>query len=744
MFFLFRKEDLLGVCLGVFATFGQVILTRESFGLSGGNELTVGLSLASWLCGVGLGSFLSSRLKNPRRWVFAGSLGAPWLLGTSALLLRLHRTLLGPLPGSDPTLVQLVTLIFLCLLMGGFSVGFLFTSRARASGDGSGKPVSRLYIAEAFGALAGGILFAFVFSVRLRHLECLGIAGALLLGAIVPLGIGRLRAAVAGGASLLLCILVIGGVLKRLDDGAENASFSNLIASGKLVARGYSHYGRLTLGRAQDQFFVLSDGRLDHVFPDPWDRPFSVHVAMSQHIKPERVLLIGGGPSDRLQAVLAHGPREVVLTVMDDGIHDMCAPYWSGDVRRALRDPRVQLIVADGRDFVSKTDKRFDVVIVASEPIQSGGASRYHTREFFLAVKRVLRPGGIIATATPGGANVLAPEAGRVTASERKTLASVFPEVVAIPGEVVTFFGAVNVGSLTEESEELERRFFAHGAGGARFSPRRFYTILDKNRTADLDEQLQKWSAVPMNTDMRPTAYLSGLELWERRLSREGAAGDGTWLGWAKRWAWAAFLFPVITGLLWMLWSRGRNFGPPSFAIATTGAAGMAMEVAVLYVFQASSGQLYSGIALLVAVFMAGLGAGAYLSQIPKEADSLFPSIVVEICVLLLLVAMGPVLEIAFASPRLLWAWSLVSGMVTGAAFPILLGRAARARGKDERRVAGLMESADHYGAAFGALVTGVLWLPVYGVVATGLFFATLKGVSLGYIVFLGVRNVRT
>ncbi len=43
----------------------------------------------------------------------------------------------------------------------------------------------------------------------------------------------------------------------------------------------------------------------------------------------------------------------------------------------------------------------------------------------------------------------------------------------------------------------------------------------------------------------------------------------------------------------------------------------MAVEVAVLYAFQAASGQLYEGIGLLVGLFMAGLTLGASLC-LPK------------------------------------------------------------------------------------------------------------------------------
>jgi len=96
----------------------------------------------------------------------------------------------------------------------------------------------------------------------------------------------------------------------------------------------------------------------------------------------------------------------------------------------------------------------------------------------------------------------------------------------------------------------------------------------------------------------------------------------------------------------------------------------------------------------------------------------------------LLLLITGPVLTHALHLPWLVAGWSGLAGVVTGAAFPVLLVAAA-GPGGDERRSAASIEGADHLGAAFGALVTGVIWLPVYGITATCLIFAVIKVASL-------------
>lgn len=637
-------------------------------------------------------------------------------------------------------LSQLVSLIGFSLLGGGLGVGFLFTSLARGTAEEASNPVSRLYVAEGLGALFGGILFTFVLSARLLHLECLALSGGFLLVTAALVVEGRRSVRISGGLAGVFFLSVVSGVAADLDHAAEREFFLRLMSGGEIVARGHSHYGRLTLGRVQEQFFVLSDGRLDHVFPDPWDRPFAVHLAMSAHKRPERVLIIGGGPSDRLTAALSHSPRQVVLTYIDSGQHDLSRPFWGDDVRAALEDPRVRVVQTDGRRFVSHCEKRFDLIMVLGAPKPSSGSNRYHTWEFFTAARRALRDGGVLAVLAPGGANVLAKEAVRVTATQLQTMASVFKEVIAVPGEFVTLLATDTPGDLPVDTPALIERFESHGARKSGFSPRRFQSVFERGRMADLAAQLGSWPVASINTDTKPVAFLAGLQLWERALTPVGGTDEDTILGWAERWAALALLVPLVLGGLWLFMARPRSIGPPSFAIATTGAAGMAMEVTALYVYQGTSGQLYSGIALLVALFMAGLAAGAYWVHRLRDLSSLGKSVGVELCVLFALIAMGPVLRSAFLFSWTVWVWSCLAGAVTGAAFPILLGRATLHCGGDERPRAALMEAADHYGASFGALVSGVLWLPVYGLETIGLLFAVLKGGSLAGLLLRGSK----
>ncbi|MCP4676893.1 MAG: hypothetical protein GY854_15530 [Deltaproteobacteria bacterium] len=731
MFSRSKRADIFGLALGIYATISQVVLIRESLGVSGGNELTVGLSFAMWLVGVGVGAIVAGKLPRPGAALIGGSIVSPVFMIGGFLVLRLHREVLDVARGMDPSLLGFVALVAVGLGAGGLTVGFLFIAVSRAAGGEEETPVSRLYAAEALGALIGGLVFTFALAGRVPHLVAMGFAGSLPAGAVAIQG--RDRAAQLSTGALFAAFIGLSalGPFQVLDRLTEVRAFAALGSAEELVAVRDSAYGRLTLGRSEGELALLADNRLVHTFPDPWERPVPLHLALSQHPAPERVLLVGGGPSDRLAAALAHGLEKVVLTYLDEAAHELCRPFWSNETRVALDDPRVAVIRDDGRRYVSSTTDRFDVVLIAARPPRSGQTNRYHTREFFAAVRGILRPGGVMAVLAPGGANLLAPEAARTVAFELATVRSVFQEVVAVPGLETILYAATEKGVVTDDPELLRTRYEARGVKSTSFSSRRFASLLAVERVDGLHRQIDQWPA-EINTDLKPIAYLSALQLWERSM-RDRVSGDSTWTGLAEKWAWLWLAIPLAIWLLWQGLALGRRRpagGASIVAIATTGAAGMAAEIVVIYVFQAASGQLYTGLAMLAALFMAGLAAGAFFARRYFASGLARDGIVAEVTMLAFLIVSGPVLNAAMDSVSVVAGWSAVAGLVTGIAFPALLGQAARRSG-DERRVAAVIEAADHFGAATGAVVTGVIWLPVFGTTVTCLMFAVLKMASL-------------
>lgn len=123
------------------------------------------------------------------------------------------------------------------------------------------------------------------------------------------------------------------------------------------------------------------------------------HVPILAHGNARSVLIIGGGDGGMLREVARHASVEHITMVEIDGaVIDMAKTYLPKHSDGAFDDPRLDLVIADGMDFVRETtDKHFDVIISDStDPIGPGEV--LFTEDFYGQCKRIMTPGGVIAT----------------------------------------------------------------------------------------------------------------------------------------------------------------------------------------------------------------------------------------------------------------------------------------------------------------------------------------------------------
>jgi spermidine synthase len=104
-------------------------------------------------------------------------------------------------------------------------------------------------------------------------------------------------------------------------------------------------------------------------------RRCSTHVPLLAHGAAKRVLIIGAGDGGVLRRVLQHRNVERAVMVEIDGeVIRLAKEFMPGIAGDAWNDPRAEVIVGDGIDYVRRApDASFDVVIVDStDPIGVG------------------------------------------------------------------------------------------------------------------------------------------------------------------------------------------------------------------------------------------------------------------------------------------------------------------------------------------------------------------------------------
>ncbi len=123
-----------------------------------------------------------------------------------------------------------------------------------------------------------------------------------------------------------------------------------------------------------------------------------VHVPVLAHGAARRVLIVGGGDVGALEELFKHQSIEhATLVDIDRTVINLSKVFLGTICGKAFADPRLDLVIADGREFAAETEKRYDIVIVDSpDPIGSGAA--LFAADFYRDCRRCLAPGGVLVT----------------------------------------------------------------------------------------------------------------------------------------------------------------------------------------------------------------------------------------------------------------------------------------------------------------------------------------------------------
>ncbi len=124
-----------------------------------------------------------------------------------------------------------------------------------------------------------------------------------------------------------------------------------------------------------------------------------VHVPLSSHPEPRRVLVIGGGDGGTVREVLRHPSVERVDLVEIDRLVVEKSREFLPTIACALDDPKVSIHYEDGIRWVRDRAGAYDAILVDStDPV--GPAVGLFAAEFYADCHRALRDGGVLSAQT--------------------------------------------------------------------------------------------------------------------------------------------------------------------------------------------------------------------------------------------------------------------------------------------------------------------------------------------------------
>jgi spermidine synthase len=698
------------VLIGFTAAIAQIVLMRELMVVFCGNEISLGLMLGSWLFWTAVGSGVAGRFaREPRRLMAGLEALVAVALPATILAVRASRAALATVPGESlgpgPMLLgSLATLSLFCVLSGA-----LFAAGSRLYGDDVATSTGSVYLLEALGSAAGGMLAGLVLVRYVAPLEiALGLGLLNLLAAASLVTRSRLaRGAAMGALAGIAVLLALPFGVPRL----EAVSLERFWRGFHLVADRNSVYGNLAVVRTDGVSSLYENGLDLFNVPDPAAAEEAVHYALLEQPWPRSLLLIGGGVNGSLAEALKHASLERIDYVeLDPAILDLFP---------IRNDPRVHVHVTDGRLFLKTTASTFDVIIVNLPDPQTAQLNRFYTLEFFREAARKLTGSGVLALRLTAAEDYISPELAAFLRSIYKTLRAVFPEVTAIPGENVLFFGARRKGVLAAGSEELLARLRARHL---KTSYVREYYIpfrMMPDRMADLDRQIEPRPETPVNRDFAPVAYYFDVALWSSRFNHGYRDLFGAMAGVDFRW-----LAGGLGALLLVLAAKKRR--PRTAAACCTAAMGftlIGLEMLLLLAFQAIYGYVYQQLAVIIAALMAGMALGSWLAlRAPARRGMrtlVFLQAGAAIAPLLLYAVFEAVAQVT-GGQLLFPALALGCGMLGGYEFPVA-SRIFCARNP------GALYALDLAGSCLGAVLFSVYLIPVFGFLRTALLAAMVS-----------------
>jgi spermidine synthase len=448
-----------------------------------------------------------------------------------------------------------------------------------------------------------------------------------------------------------------------------------------------------------------------------------------------------------LAETLKYPVRVVYYTELDPLLIRMTGEVATPLVRKELDDPRTKIVYEDGRSFLRRTQERVDVVIINLPDAATLQLNRFFTQEFFVLVRKHLRPGGLFAFSMPGSSSYLSPEILLMRRCVKDTLEEVFPHVRALPGERILFLASrdVPVQSLLPGllAERLEKR-------GVETSVVRPYTlshVMDPWQGRWLREALQGTIVGRTNRDLSPSLLYYTLAY----KNAEVQPGLRAVFPALERMRFVVFLlgflFLTLPFALWMYRRKSDAVPALSFAVLSTGFVGMTMEMVVILAFQSVYGYLYQWIGLLIAAFMAGLAGGAFLTTryLAGIRGGYRVFLLLECLQLVLLLVSGWGFLVLYGMflqgsmttdlPKIvLFGMNFLAGLLVGSEFPLANREAGAGTEAGVSLVAGRFYALDLAGAWLGTLLTSVLLVPLIGIGQTLLFAGALKACSLFYL----------
>jgi spermidine synthase len=254
------------------------------------------------------------------------------------------------------------------------------------------RRVGGMYSLNVAGAIVGSLLAGFVILPRAGSVNALIALSALFVVSGLWLAVVRRRVVAA--------VVILAAFIWLSRDFPDPFKVAIDRRYGDALLEFWRHEGAQTavsVRASQFQHVLYLDG-----LHQANDQPEMVrlhraigHLPMVLHGNPKDVLVVGMGGGATPGAVSQYPSARIQIVELAEGVRQ-AAQFFTHVNYDLLTRPNVAVRIDDGRNFLSLTDRRFDVV--TADIIQPGhaGAGHVYSREYFSLVRNALKDNGVV------------------------------------------------------------------------------------------------------------------------------------------------------------------------------------------------------------------------------------------------------------------------------------------------------------------------------------------------------------
>ncbi len=739
--------DIIFIKYGIISAVSQIIFIRELMVIFGGNELSIGITLCSWLLGTAAGSFVFSKIftsgKNINLTVSSIFIILSVTIPVTLLFIRSVKNILNIQTGEliDIFSISGLSLLFLfpfCFLLGSLfpAVSRLFHYLTRMD---SRKSVGRVYILEGIGALLGGILlYFFLIKYLLNFQICFIISFLCLLSVIFILLINK-QILIRILTSIIFSVLYF-FFLFPFSNKLEETSYRFLWKGYKILESKNTMYGNIVVLEESNQRSFYENGILLFSSPDIMSAEESVHFALIEHPEPKSLLLMGGGINGGIKQAVKHKSiQEIDYVELDPAIIELGKKYLTEDDLPPSSSKNINIYNVDGRFFVKRCEKYYDVIIINFPDPSNALLNRFYTIEFFREISKILSKGGIFSFKLTSSENYINETLAQFFSSIDETLKKVFAEVIIIPGNTMIFAASNQKGIITDNPDILINRLKERSIDAMYVSEFYLPFRMSKERIDYAASIISSVKKSEINRDFKPIGYYYNIVLWSTYFSDKirNVFGFVYNLKYKEIFIFITLLFFIIP-LLFLKYKKSIVT-----AVYIAGFSVICMEVILILGFQILYGYIYSKIALIIAGFMGGLAIGGFFSlKIIDDKSKSFSwlkriQLIISLLPVLIIISfyiLSGVDKLFHFTEIYLTILIIISGFLGGCHFQ-LANSLYMKRGSEKNF--GIIYSADLFGASIGALLISSFIIPMSGIFVCCIYLFILNIIALLLLIFV-------